>query len=82
MRDSTSKSIIEGLKNHIIGPFGVPQQIRSDEQSSFYSSNEFYKFMSELKIKHQSTSVAAPFSNGRAESQIGNIKKLARKFFF
>ena len=82
MRDSTSKSIIEGLKNHIIGPFGVPQQIRSDEQSSFYSSNEFYKFMSELKIKHQSTSVAAPFSNGRAESQIGNIKRLARKFFF
>jgi len=80
--DSSSKSIIEGLKTHIFAPFGIPQLIRSDEQSSFYSSNQFYNFMRDYKIKHQSTSVASPFSNGRAESQIGQIKKLARKFFF
>jgi hypothetical protein len=80
--DSSSKSIIDGLKTHIFAPFGIPQLIRSDEQSSFYSSNQFYNFMKDYKIKHQSTSVASPFSNGRAESQIGQIKKLARKFFF
>jgi len=80
--DSTSKSIISALKNHIFMPFGIPQTIRSDEQISFYNSSEFYNFMSNHNVKLTPTSVAAPYSNSRAETSIKNIKKLARKFLF
>jgi hypothetical protein len=63
-------------------PFGIPQTIRSDEQISFYNSSEFYNFMSNHNVKLTPTSVAAPYSNSRAETSIKNIKKLARKFLF
>jgi len=82
LKDSTSKSIINGLTNHIFQPFGIPTNIRSDEQASFYNSAEFYEFMNKFNITLSATGVAAPFSNSRAESQIKNIKLLARKFFF
>jgi len=80
--DSTSKSIIEALKSRIFSPFGIPQNIRCDEQSSFYNSTEFFNFMKNYRIQMSPTSVAAPYSNSRAESAIKNIKKLARKFLF
>ena len=82
LQDATSGSIIKGLKNYIFQPFGIPTTIRSDEQASFYNSAEFYKFMESFNIKLTPTAVAAPYSNSRAESQIKNIKKLARKFLF
>jgi hypothetical protein len=82
LKNSSSKSIIEALKAHIFMPFGIPQNIRCDEQSSFYNSTEFFDFMTNYGIKLNPTSVAAPYSNSRAESAIKNIKKLARKFLF
>ena len=82
LKDSTSNSIIDAITSHIFSPFGIPKIIRSDEQASFYNSNEFYKFFKTFNIKLEATSVAAPFSNARAESSIKNIKKLARKFFY
>ena len=82
LKDTSSKSIIEGLKEHIFAPFGVPSTIRSDEQSSFYSSKEFYKFTKQFNIDLTATAVASPFSNSRAESQIKNIKLLTKKFLY
>jgi len=82
LKDSTSKSIIEAIKSHIFSPFGIPKIIRSDEQASFYNSQEFFQFMTDFNIKLTATAVASPFSNARAESQIKNIKKLARKFLY
>jgi len=82
IKDSTSKSIIYGLTNHIIQPFGIPSVIRSDQQASFYNSSEFYEFTKNYNIQLHATGVASPFSNSRAESQIKQIKLLARKFLF
>ena len=82
LKDAKTASIINGLKHYIFQPFGIPTHIRSDEQPSIYNSNEFYKFAQEYNIKLSATSVASPFSNSRAESQIKNIKLLARKFLF
>jgi len=80
--DSTSKSIISALKKYIFNQFGIPRNIRCDEQSAFYNSAEFFTFMKNYLIELSPTSVAAPFSNSRSESAIKNIKKLARKFLF
>ena len=82
MRDTSSKSIIDALRTNIFAIFGIPKSIRSDEQSSFYSSREFYAFLKTFNITLQPTAVASPFSNGRCESQIKNLKELARKFFY
>jgi len=82
LKDSSSKSIINAITTNIIATFGTPKVIRSDEQSSFYSSKEFYQFMKNFNIKLTATSVAAPYSNSRAESQIKNIKQLTKKFLF
>ena len=82
IKDSTAKSIIFGLTNYIIQPFGIPSTIRSDQQASFYNSSEFYDFTKKYNINLTATGVASPFSNSRAESQIKQIKLLARKFLF
>jgi hypothetical protein len=80
--DSSSKTIINALKYGCFGPLGTPHVLRCDEQASFYNSHEFYLFLQRKKIRLQPTAVAAPFSNARAESQIKNIKHMARKFLF
>ena len=82
IKDATSKSIINALRNFVFMPFGIPQSIRCDEQASFYNSAEFYNFMKNYNVELCPTAVAAPYSNGRAESAIKNIKKLARKFLY
>ena len=82
VKNATAECIIEGLQNHIFAQFGVPKVIRSDQQASFYNSTVFCSFLTELNIQLTATSVASPFSNGRAESQIKNIKFLMRKILF
>ena len=82
VKNATAESIIEALQNHIFSQFGVPKVIRSDQQASFYNSTIFCTFLTELNIQLTATGVASPFSNGRAESQIKNIKFLMRKILF
>ena len=82
VKNATAETIIEGLQSHIFSQFGVPKVIRSDQQASFYNSALFCTFLTELNIQLTATSVASPFSNGRAESQIKNIKFLMRKILF
>ena len=80
--NTTTIEIIKGLKSHIFTPFGIPNSIRTDEQSGFYNSTQFHDFISKHGITYNSTAVASPFSNGRVESHVKNIKHLARKFLF
>jgi hypothetical protein len=82
MKDNTSESIIEVLERDIILRYDTPQVFRSDEQASIYNSKKIYSFLDQYGIRLQTTAVAAPFSNARAESQIKNIKHMARKFLY
>ncbi len=79
---TTSDDLIKAIRVHIIGPFGIPKFIRSDEQPGIYNSREFYKFFENLGIELQATAVASPFSNGRAETTIKTFKHAARKYFY
>ena len=79
---TTSEDLIKAIRHNLIGPFGVPKFIRSDEQPGIYNSREFFAFFKELGIELQATAVASPFSNGRAETTIKIFKHSARKYFF
>ena len=82
VKNATADTIIECLKTHIFQPFGIPKNIRCDEQSTWYNSTTFYQFMKNYKISMSPTSVGSPYSNARAESSIKNIKNLAKKFLY
>ena len=82
MKSTTSAEIITAIKKAIITPFGAPHYFRSDEQPGIYNSNEFYLFLESYHINLLATSVASPFSNGRAESHIKIFKHAARKYFY
>lgn len=82
LTNTTSEELIKAIRNHIIGPFGIPKFIRSDEQPGIYNSKEFFNFFSETGIELQATAVASPFSNGRAEATIKIFKHAARKYFY
>jgi len=82
LKQTTSKDIIDALKNNVIIPFGIPKFIRSDEQPGIYNSNEFFNFMKEYEIELHATAVASPFSNGRAERTIQIFKRAAKRYFY
>ncbi|MGL6003482.1 reverse transcriptase domain-containing protein [Aeromonas sobria] len=82
VKSAQTSDIIEALKNGIFAQFGIPKILRSDQQTSFYNSIVFTDFLNKLGITLTATAVASPFSNGRAESQIKNVKFLLRKFLF
>ena len=82
LTSATARNVLEGLETKLFNQFGVPRYIRSDQQSTFYNSNLFCETLQSLGIDLQVTGVASPFSNGRAEAQIKNLKHLMRKFLF
>jgi len=79
---ATTENILQALKTQLFAQFGIPKVIRSDQQSTFYTSYMFAKEFEKLGIELTATAVASPFSNARAESQIKNIKHLMRKFLY
>lgn len=82
VQQATTEQILQALKTQLFTQFGTPRIIRSDQQSTFYTSKQFSEEFDKLGIQLTATAVASPFSNSRAESQIKNIKHLMRKFLF
>ena len=82
VKSASAEDMVEALRDHLFAPFGIPKIIRSDQQASFYNSTTFCDFLTNQGVTLTATAVASPFSNSRAESQIKNIKHLARKFLF
>jgi hypothetical protein len=82
VQQATAEHILQALKTQLFAQFGIPKTIRSDQQSTFYTSRLFAQEFDKLGIQLTATAVASPFSNSRAESQIKNIKHLMRKFLF
>ena len=69
------------LKEHITELFaieGTPDEIMSDNGPPF-NSKEFSEFLSGLGIKHTTSSLHYPQSNGFIERQIQTIKRLMEK---
>jgi Reverse transcriptase (RNA-dependent DNA polymerase)/RNase H-like domain found in reverse transcriptase/Integrase core domain len=82
VQQATTEQVLQALKTQLFAQFGIPKIIRSDQQSTFYTSKQFSEEFDKLGIQLTATAVASPFSNSRAESQIKNIKHLMRKFLF
>jgi hypothetical protein len=82
VQQATTEQVLNALKTQLFTQFGIPKIIRSDQQSTFYTSKQFSEEFDRLGINLTATAVASPFSNARAESQIKNIKHLMRKFLF
>jgi hypothetical protein len=82
IKTTSTEDIKNGLTHHLFTPFGHPKRIRTDEQPGIYNSSEFYEYLTSLDIELQTTAVASPFSNGRAERTIGLFKQAARKYFY
>ncbi|XP_011708369.1 PREDICTED: uncharacterized protein K02A2.6-like [Wasmannia auropunctata] len=71
--DTTSKNVIEKLKDCFVR-FGILEQIISDNGRQFVSS-EFQKFCKNNGIRHTTSSVYHPRTNGEAERFVQTFKK-------
>jgi hypothetical protein len=80
IKDKKTKTLIEALEKTIFQPFGIPKLIRSDEETGFFRSEDFYKYLKPLGVKYLPTSVGAPWANSTAERSIRTIKEAARNF--
>ena len=80
LKDKKTKTLIEALEKTIFQPFGIPKLLRSDEETGFFRSEEFYKYLKPLGVKYLPTSVGAPWANSTAERSIRTIKEAARTF--
>jgi len=70
---STSATVIAKLRE-IITRFGIPEQIVSDNGRQFVS-DEFHAFCKSNGIRHTTSSVYHPRSNGEAERLVQTFKK-------
>ena len=75
--NSTSSAVIKEL-GMIFSEFGKPQIFRSDN-GPCYSSQEFRFFMQNWLVKHRTSSLHYPQSNGLAESMVKVSKHLIEK---
>jgi transposase InsO family protein len=75
--DSTSSSVIRRLRDCFVR-FGIPEQIVSDNGRQF-TSHEFQEFCTGNGIKHTTSSVYHPRSNGEAERFVKTFKDAMSK---
>ncbi|XP_039303912.1 uncharacterized protein K02A2.6-like [Solenopsis invicta] len=71
--DTTSKKVIEKLRDSFVR-FGIPEQIVSDNGRQFISA-EFQRFCKNNGIRHTTSSVYHPRTNGEAERFVQTFKK-------
>jgi len=72
-QDTTSSSIIAKLRE-MFGRFGLPKQVVTDNGRQFVSK-EFETFCKSNGVKHITSSVYHPRSNGEAERMVQTFKK-------
>ncbi len=65
------------LLKKILGPYGRPLQIRSDQGKEF--AGTFASFLQEHNIKHVISRPHSPWTNGRAERMVKTTKDCIRK---
>ena len=78
LRSIDSKNIIEALKK-FFSFVGLPRVIQSDQGSNFMSHN-FAKFLKDLGIKHVTSTVYHPQSQGMLERFHQTFKNMLRMF--
>ena len=76
-RHPTSKSTINAL-DEIFSRFGVPKTLVSDNGTAF-TGKEFKEFCDSLDIKHITTPIYHPRSNGQAEKFVDTFKRALQK---
>ena len=74
---TTSRETISCLQ-HLFAQFGLPISICSDNASCF-TSDEFQCFMKNCGVKHITTAVGKPSTNGLAERMVQTFKKMLLK---
>lgn len=62
---------------HVIGPYGRPLQIRTDQGKEF--AGAFAQLLGEHNIKHVLSRPHSPWTNGRAERMVKTTKDCIRK---
>ena len=75
--DKSTAAVVEALRHHVIGPFGVPTTIVSDNGGEFTSAL-FADFCSSYGITHNFTTPYHPASNGLVERIHKSIKQAMR----
>uniref|UniRef100_A0A3Q3SYM0 Gypsy retrotransposon integrase-like protein 1 n=1 Tax=Mastacembelus armatus TaxID=205130 RepID=A0A3Q3SYM0_9TELE len=78
LRSLKARAIVRALVK-FFSTFGLPKHIQSDQGSNFMSKI-FAQVMSELKIKHQTSSAYHPESQGALERFHQTLKNMIRKF--
>lgn len=76
-QDTTSTAVILKLRE-MIGRFGLPHQIVTDNGRQFVSS-EFENYCKLIGVKHTTSSVYHPRSNGEAERMVQTFKNAMKK---
>jgi transposase InsO family protein len=78
MKSVASKDVINFVKEHIIHRFGIPQTITTDG-GSFFISEKFRKFATDMGIKLIRSSPYYAQANGQAEASNQSLIKLIKR---
>ncbi|XP_037930007.1 uncharacterized protein K02A2.6-like [Teleopsis dalmanni] len=76
-RNTTSKAVIEKLQD-VFARFGLPHELVSDNGTAFVS-NEFKIYLKNCGIKHFTTPVGYPATNGQAENAVKTVKNALKR---
>lgn len=74
---TSSQAVIRALEG-VFSDFGLPEQLISDNDSQFTSS-EFKEFCSGNQITHSTSSPLHASGNGQVERTIGTVKAMMKK---
>ena len=77
--DQSTESIIQGISQMWFSWAGVPQEMLVDAGTN-YNSEEFSQFAQSCNIKLTTTSIEAPFQNGKAERHGAVLKTMLSKY--
>ena len=75
-----SNSVKKAFVERIVGPYGRPQRVRTDQGREFEGG--FASFLEHWRIEHIRTRPVLPWTNGRAEWMVLHIKALLRRLLF
>jgi hypothetical protein len=80
LKSRNTENIMEALRNTDFNPFQIPHIIRCNNETAMANSKEFAKYMQDLNVLFEPTSIAVPWANGAAERVVQTIKAGMRKF--
>ena len=80
LRSRSSEEILEAFKYGYLNHEGQIRTIFCDNEPAITDSTEFKHFAQINNIDIESTASLCPFSNGRAEKKVGQVKTLIKAF--